>query len=348
MVLLNKRHRNLPALPIKEQTIFIKRLSQLLNQGYSIDEALNALKWYSKWRDITEYLMVELEKGRSFDQALADLNFHDSIVSFIHFAMYHGQLIDALNQSVELVQNHLAIIARFKQTIRYPMVLVFSFIILLFFIQTYIYPAFIQLYSSFTATSSIVFSAIRTINFLYYLIIIFISLFVLLVVIWIMAKEKLPMSLRLKVLNKLPIIRYYFKKQMTFLFSIHLSSLLEAGITLKDGLKIMVEQDDHSLLSYNCSLIQKDLTTGLPVSEAFRNHPYFSRELQHIFYHQNTNQRLKRDLLTFANLTIDQLQTSLEKGIKILHPTILAIVALCIIFVYLSILIPMLQLIQTI
>src|SRR5699024_12222961 len=62
-------------IPIREQTLLLKRIGQLLDQGYSILEALSRLRWYGKWDDILDSIIYQLESGQKFDQILADLQF---------------------------------------------------------------------------------------------------------------------------------------------------------------------------------------------------------------------------------------------------------------------------------
>ena len=155
------------ALSLQEQNYFLIRLSRLLDQHYTLLDALTVLQWNAKWEDHAKLIEYTLKEGNSLDTALARANFNTKIISFLFFAMKHGNIKKALQQSTQLIDQQLSLWKKFKQVTQYPIVLFFLFILLLYFIKTSVFPSFIQLFSTTAYTSDLTSFALSLINILF-------------------------------------------------------------------------------------------------------------------------------------------------------------------------------------
>src|SRR5699024_4503060 len=188
-------------IPIREQTLLLKRIGQLLDQGYSILEALARLRWYGKWDDILDSIIYQLESGQKFDQILADLQFDQRIVSFIYFALQHGNLVEAINHSVMFINQQINLFNKFKQALRYPILLISSFLVILFLVDLYVYPAFLQIYSTNAASSQVLTLSIWIVEFIFNLLYFMVIILLLALVSWKLVKNKLTIKQKAQLLN---------------------------------------------------------------------------------------------------------------------------------------------------
>ncbi|WP_017472303.1 competence type IV pilus assembly protein ComGB [Amphibacillus jilinensis] len=351
MVMLNQRvfdtSRSL-RLSLQEQIKLLNRLYRLLKHGYSLLAALDVLKRQKHWHEVIEYFQSELTKGKAFDDVLSDLAFDQKIVTFIYFASRHGNLIQTLQQAIQFVSQHMHLSNHFKKAIRYPIFLITSFLIILFFVHSLVYPSFLQLYSTATHTSSFLLVSIKVVDFIFAAFLFICLMLLLLIFIWFTYRNKLSIKQKARLIRHLPMVKHYIKKQVSFSVAIHLSSLLTAGLSLKDSLKIINDHNQHSLLSYYCSFLVSALEDGLTMEEALHQQGNFEHELTIIFEHNQSQHLLKRDLLSYSTFMLEDLQTTIKKLIRYIQPTVFMVIGISIILIYLSIMLPMLQLIQTI
>src|SRR5690625_5114837 len=92
-------------LRINQQVMLLEKLAELLDQGYPIIDALSIIKVNQRWQAVSDYLAEQLQAGRRFDSILEELHFDQQIVTFIYFALQHGNLTEAIRQSVQFIRS---------------------------------------------------------------------------------------------------------------------------------------------------------------------------------------------------------------------------------------------------
>lgn len=344
-VLRSSKHKKIP---IQEQILLLEKIGQLLNQGYSISDALKGLNWHPKWENTLNQIAYKLESGGIFDRILADLHFDQKIVSFIYFALQHGNLVDAINHSVKFINQQINLLNQFKQAIRYPLVLISSFLIVLFFVDLYVYPAFAQIYSTNQGSSEALTMAMTIVNFAFNSLYLSLLIILLMMISWFFMKDRLSIETKARFVTLLPFFSTFIKKYNSLMFAIYLSSLLEAGLSLKSALMLIVNHNKQLLLSYYCQSLLIELENGLSFEQALNKVGYFEKNLVQLFQNKVNRFILRRDLNTYATFSFEQLQLTTTKLINRIQPAVFFIIAVSIVLIYLSILLPMLQLIQTI
>ncbi|MCZ0704069.1 competence type IV pilus assembly protein ComGB [Natronobacillus azotifigens] len=341
----NKKKQPHP-LSLLEQSLFLKKLNRLLSQHYPLLEALRALQWNPKWKKTAIKMISSLKEGESFEVVLANLYFDKKIVSFVYFSLLHGNIREALQHSSELIDQQLFLIKKFEKIMRYPLVLLSIFLTLLYFVRTQVYPAFSQLFSTTTYTSVYRNVAIFIIDLIFNSLIILglgIGLFL---IIWFLCQKKFSTVQKIALYQRTPLIRYYVRANQTFLFSLHLSSLLKAGLSLKECIQFLKKQSELPILAHYSSYILEQLEDGCNVTSALPPCTLLDPDLRIIFQSDMNQKSLIMDLRMYAEYLLESVQAKLEKAMTLIQPIFFLFIAVSIIFIYLSILIPMFQLIQ--
>lgn len=336
------------ALSLDEQNKFLIRLTRLLDHHYTLLDALVAMQWNPKWEKPAREIIVTLKEGNSITIALEDAKFDPKIISFLFFAMAHGDIRKALKQSIELISQQLMLIQKFNQAMRYPLVLFIMFILLLYFIKTSVYPSFIQLFSSTTYTSDLTLFSIRLINVLFTMFAFGFLAICLCFIYWTIVKKSLTIETKLIFYKGIPFIKKFIQTHTTFLFSLHLSSLLQAGLSMKDCFEILSKQQQLPLLSYYCDILMKGLQRGQAISTILPSCTLLEHDISAIFQKNVTHDMLIKDLKMYADFLIELIEIKVKKIITRIQPIFFIVMALSIIFIYLSLLLPMFQLINTI
>ncbi|KRK74197.1 type II secretion system F family protein [Lacticaseibacillus nasuensis] len=106
------------------QVAALTTLAALLDAGFSLRASVAYLgvsqpQFQARWRQ----LETQLTAGGDFATGLADLGFHDAIVTQTTLATAHGQLALALRQAGELIDLQTRRVGRLRQLLVYPLLL---------------------------------------------------------------------------------------------------------------------------------------------------------------------------------------------------------------------------------
>ncbi|GAA5415493.1 hypothetical protein Pryu01_00517 [Paraliobacillus ryukyuensis] len=331
-----------------EQNKFLIRLTRLLEQDYSLIDALNAMKWNATWKEQINHLMGALKRGKSIDDALQQAKFDNKVVSFLYFANAHGNMSKALKQSIQLIEQNNQLWIKFKQAIRYPVVLFLLFISLLYFIKSYVFPAFMQLFASTAYVSNITLLALQIIQLFFHALIIGTLLIALTSLTWLLMQRHCNVETIITIYQRLPIMRLFAQTYTTFLFTLHLSSLLQSGLSLKRSLTVLTQQSHYQIIRYYSNMLIDHLAGGLSIEHILPSLHLLAPDLETIFFKNNNVEELAKDMRGFADHLLEQMQNKTKKIIAWIQPTFFVMMATSIIFIYMSLLYPMFQLIQTI
>lgn len=330
------------------QLMFLKRLYQLLQRGYSLNDALEIISWDKQLYDVVQTIRTCLFKGNHLDEALVRAKFHPLIVMYIYFVRINGDLISSLNKSIVMFEQRLLSLEKFKRVSRYPIILVMIFLFLLFMIRQYILPSYVEIFQ-FHATSA------HTVNGMLYIfnfvittiLLITIGLFIILIV-WKIVRKRLSIEKQIQIYAKLPIVRRILRMQTSFYFATYISLLLKAGLSMKHIIEHMEKQQEFPIIQYYASIMMQHLSKGYYLDGLLHSLPLIDRQLASLFKKHNHNDALQKDLATYADFIAEALEQKTMRAIMIIQPTTFSLLGIFIIFIYIALLWPMFQLLDSI
>lgn len=330
------------------QLTYLKRLHHLLDNGYSLIEALKIMKWDRMMRPIAQKMIQQLKQGKQLHDVFACTNFHHSIVSFLYFVHLNGNILASMEKAIEMTEYRLTYVNRFIQTIRYPIFLLFIFTILLFFMKRHILPSFLELFIHDTDAASTIHLSITIIDISISIVLFCIVLFLIALLLWHFYKRDLFMEKQIKFYSKLPIVKSILSMQTSFYFATHMSMLLTTGISMKHVLTILSKQKQLYIVSYYAQKMKSHVSKGQPLQTLFPQLFLLEKELGKIFHQNNNHYSLQKDLTIYANLLAENIQRKMMRMITIIQPIFFIVLASFIIFIYISLMWPMFDMIQTI
>ncbi|PXW91659.1 competence-related pilin export protein ComGB [Streptohalobacillus salinus] len=346
MVTLTPFHNKTKQLNLDQQLHFIEVLGQLLQQHYSINQALIIIQWQKQYQPLAQSLSLALTNGIRFDVALNQTGFHHQIVSFVHFALIHGNLTEAFVESTALIKQQLRIQQSFKKTMRYPLILIMSFLLMLFFTQHYVYPNFQQLYQTNQVESSLLTLSTQAVDIVFNLLVISAYLLIAGTIFILLSKRLLKTAKQLAMLSRIPIVfpllRYYF----SFMLATHIGALLESKLSIKECFVALTEKQSTNYFAFITNRLEQALSNGSSLDFAVLNETFLTEDLYQIFKKQEPHPQLKRDLTAYTRLLLDQLTQAVDRKLTMIQPIVFVTIAVSIVLVYLSILLPMLDMIQ--
>ena|SRR5690625_787452 len=341
-------YRNKQDLKEGHQLLFMQRLHRLLMSGYPLIKALQILEWDNELIVPTRIVREELIKGKYMDEAFQYAKFHHTIIAYLYFVRFNNDLSSSLDKAIRMFEQRVENRKKFTRIMRYPIALSFVFIMLLFFLKRNILPSFVELFqysedSSSTVLYSIIFIDIATTGFLIALMIALIGLLG-----WRLHRHKLPIEDQLKLYQKIPIYRSYVRMQTSYYFATHISMFLQTGMSMNKILDQMSKQKKLPIIAYYTQLMQLQLQNGFQLGPLLMNFPFIEQQIAYIFDHNQNNDTLEQDLRTYADYITENMEGKTTKIIMLIQPIFFIILAIFIIFVYMTLMWPMFQLIQSV
>ncbi|WP_028783197.1 competence type IV pilus assembly protein ComGB [Thalassobacillus devorans] len=337
------RSRSSVTLPQKIQVQFLDRMSHLLKKGYPLLEALTILTWDERFDRMAADITQELKSGKPIDVCMQATGFSRNIVSFLYFARVHRNLDEIFHQCSTMIQLENKYVNKFKQVIRYPVFLTLFLVIMLFVIDRTIFPAFVTMFQSQETVSKGLMAAVFVTGFVITSGKVIMALGVTAFIYWKFRKRTISLDKQLLFYEKIPILRDYHKLKTTFLFATHLHSILSTGISMKEALHVMSNQAHYPLLRHQADIILEQLEQGATIAQAIHHCQMFRTELTNIFHRTSDLTTLIRDLAMLSEMLTDMTREKLNKALEIIQPVFFIIIAVFILFIYGSIMLPMYQ-----
>ncbi|MEB6289978.1 type II secretion system F family protein [Staphylococcus xylosus] len=335
----------------KDKIRLLSKLKDLLEHGFTLSDSFDFLLQHTKIRSLETKLLIkaELQHGAYCSQILKLLKYPKSIIMLIYFAEMFGDLTDTLPHAQEYLLRNYKIKKRLFKTIQYPLLLLSIFIIMLIIINHTIIPEFQNLYHNMGVEISSVqrdlsFIILNLPSFIWYLLLVILLTLVLFWLLYI----KLPIHYKLKLMLSMPIVSKFFKLYKTFRLSSEFSLFYKNGISLQKIVDIYSEQKDDSYLNYLANALSSGTQKGLKLSEILTKLSCFEKELVIFIEEGEKKGRLEVELKLYSEIIIDKIQQSMQFIIKFIQPCIFLVIAIMIVSLYLVIMLPMFDLMQTI
>ena len=329
------------ALDNENKIYFIKRLYELIDHGYMLEDSLEFLLiQYEVSSDEIKIIKEKLSNGSKLSDILGYLGYSQLIVSKIKFAEDYGRIEDMLLE----VETYLTIrkIQQEKvlKTLRYPLFLTLTLICLIMVFNALVIPQFENIYTSSNIKMDL--QTIILIKSLYYIpkIISIIFLLILICIGYTFYTIKYKPNLFLKSLLYIPKVRNYSKLYFSYRFSMELSLFLMSGFSLKTALEVLVEENYDYYLTYFSKDILYELDNGISFEEAVAKIKYFDKSMKKFVSHGKNNGLIDKELKLFSELMLDTFLTSLDKSLRKLQPILFGILAVVIVGLYMVILLP--------
>ena len=329
------------ALDKENKIYFIKRLYELIDHGYMLEDSLEFLLiQYEVADDEIKKIKEKLSNGSKLSDILGYLGYSQLIVSKIKFAEDYGRIEDMLLEvetylSIQKIQQEKII-----KTLRYPLFLTLTLVCLIMVFNALVIPQFENIYTSSNIKMDL--QTIILIKSLYYIpkIISIIFLLILICIGYTFYTIKYKPNLFLKSLLYIPKVRNYSKLYFSYRFSMELSLFLMSGFSLKTALEVMVEENYDYYLTLFSKDILNELDQGIGFEDAIGKIKYFDKSMRKFVSHGKNNGLIDKELKLFSELMLDTFLTSLDKNLKKLQPILFGILAVVIVGLYMVILLP--------
>ncbi|WP_048717687.1 MULTISPECIES: competence type IV pilus assembly protein ComGB [unclassified Bacillus (in: firmicutes)] len=332
-----------------EQARFLKCIGELLDRGYSMAEAVQSSRYYMpecRLEDINA-CYGSLKGGDTFFENLVRLNFDRQVISFVYFAEKHGGFATAFQDASKMIQNKQDTIKKLRKILSYPLFLLLFTFILFFFVQSILIPKFNSIFLTMNINKNFFLLFVQIIgNVLPSLFAFLLLLLIACYVSYYVYFRKLDIIVQMNLLARIPFIGKIVRHYFSYLLSLQLSYLLSSGFSIYECLQFFEENKEQKLYSRIGILAISQLKKGDRLDQAFMLFTFLDKELFQIIQHGQENGKLDQEFYYYGNHCLMQIEENIQKTMKVFQPTLYSVVGILIVSIYLSVLMPMFQLLD--
>lgn len=334
---------------LKDQAIFLKRLSSLLEKGYSLNEAMTftSIDLSDEKKQDILFCLKELSKGVILRATFEKLKFHSEVLSYLYFSEKHGNLESALREGGELLHRKMIQHEKLKKVLQYPLFLFFTIGILMYISQSVIAPQFEQIYRSMNLKQSflteVLFFIFQGSTFFMVFVVILVIVGIIIYVVFfrkLLPQEKMRLSMSIPLWKKFALLlnSYYF--------SLQLSNLLKSGLSIYESLTVFEKQNLLPFYRDEAAWFIGHLKKGDRFEVLVARNDFYEKELTQVVAHGQANGHLARELYTYSQFVLERIETKMMKWVMLIQPAAYFAVGVTVLIMYLSMILPMYQMME--
>lgn len=328
---------------LKKKGEFLQQTGECLIEGYPLHLAVIIQTYHAKSyiKEEMNHFLEMVKEGMKLDQALAQIGIPEDICQFIFYAGEAGTLANGFveggkmllkqNQSKEIIQ----------KVLRYPLFLLWIFCLLFFFLTKYLFPNFIQLYQSLSIKLPMITRLLMNISkHMTLYIILLIVLFLLAALLFFLFFYRLSPILRFRLLIRIPYVSRMVQLYLTQYLAFHLGSLMKSGLTMNQAILIMKGRRSSVFFRQEAENLYWHLKEGGDFSGYMKQQSFYLPDFHQIIFQGEHNGMLGQMLYRYGLRLLKKMEQQLNALLKSLQPAVLIIVGILVLVLFLSIMIP--------
>lgn len=334
-----------------QQIELIVNLKNLLQYGFTLYQSFQFLNLQIKYKDkeLSSKILSEISNGASCSKILAMLGYSDTIVMQIYLAERFGNIVDTLDETVKFMKINRKSEQRLLKTLQYPLVLVSVFIGMIMMLNITVIPQFQQLYTSMNIKLSTFKKALSFfISSLPSLILITIFLILILTTSIKLIYNRLTMLYKINFMMKMPILSSYYKLFKTYFVTNELVLFYKNGITLQSIVDVYINHSSDPFRQFLGEYLLTYSEKGHGLPEILSNLKCFKPQLIKFIQQGEKRGKLEVELRLYSQILVKQIEDKAIRQTQFIQPILFLILGLFIVAIYLVIMLPMFQMMQSI
>ncbi|MFC4411130.1 competence type IV pilus assembly protein ComGB [Chungangia koreensis] len=335
---------------IGQEGDFLSRISELLDEGYTIHDAIMILLPHhttelQKARNITQ---ETFRNGKGTAEVLEAFGINQHRLLPIAIAEEHGRLASAVKAVAEQLKRQEVLKTKAKKLLAYPIILFIFMAILFSMFRIFFLPNMRQLGESRSSTGVDDFATISEMLLKVPDILILTMIFSVSISLlswkWLNTKSAKE---RLKTLLMIPGVSYWVKMLITSSFAREVGTMIQSGMSLQDSLETLRRQMNQTFLQVVSEKVRRKIVEGEKLSKAVQMEAFVS-DFHSFIEHGEYGGHLGKEMIIYSQLLEEKMEQVSLRILGILQPLLFSILAICILSAYLAILLPMYELLNTI
>lgn len=321
----------------KQRIDFVHLLGDLLENGFSLQQAFDFFTNANLFiPSVLQTVQRDLYQGKSLAVSFSQLNYSNDQVLQIELAETHGDLAQTLlgiAKQMLLVQRQRE---NFLKAVSYPLLLLVFLNIILLGMRFFLLPQLLA--GGMVQEKDFSVYLINAVPFIGLGMLIFLILLILCWQSWGKRKNYID---RFKILARIPFLGTLFSNYYSAYFALEWGKLFQQGLELHQIIECLLVIDGKSLMQELAADLAVRLAQGNTLAEELKRYPFLTKEFSRIVFQGEARGNLAKELLTYSQLVWRRFFNQLEFLCSWLQPLVFLIVALLIVSLYLTMLLPL-------
>ncbi|MGY4690277.1 competence type IV pilus assembly protein ComGB [Salibacterium sp. K-3] len=330
---------------------FLLKTGALLAQGYPLDQALQLLSWEQPYtiKEKIYQMAEELRTGAAFHEVLRLYDFPADVAAYVFFSEQGGFLADGLLGAGELYRKRIMARGSVQKLLRYPLVLLWVLFMIAVVMVNYLFPSFRTLFQSLNMDFPLLTRVmLQVFQYSPYAAAALLPLLLGGMFFYMKSFRHLTPHRQFTFLYRLPWIRSYLKLFLTYYFSLQFSSMLKGGVSIYEVCLVFEKQHHFPFFQEEGSRLKQKLKEGTSLSAAVAQAGWYREDMKFVIQHGQASGRLGEDLAFYGERMLEILEERMNKSLMVIQPVLFFMIGLVILGMFLSVFLPMFQLMSSI
>jgi competence protein ComGB len=331
------------------QGAFLYKLGLLLSKGYTLKEGIELLKSQlgKKEEGLLDESLLLLSAGGTLSEIFKKLRFPQNVVDSLIISSTSGNLQQSLMENGNYMKKKAEWKDRLNKTLRYPLFLLFLTFWMSFIFYQFLYPQFSLLFSSIKIEPPLItqlmldfLSRLPLIGLSFLILLLFVLLFTLAL------KRKAKPSTQIKLIMAFPLMNKVIQLMITYFFSLNFGALQKSGLSVSDALYVMTQNMSWGFYKEESMRLEQGLLDGKALPDLLKEKKYYTKELSHIVEFGQAHGDVGSDLIHYGDWLFIELEEHINKLIMRLQPLLFSIIGCLVLFLFMSLLLPMFKIME--
>lgn len=329
----------------KEKFIFTSELALAISNGLQIEEGLKMLAGFDAGVSrCAKKLMDIMQDGTSFVDALKQSNdFDEYMIQMVVVGQSIGNLDVVLKELSVYYERQKKLNYQIQDAITYPFVLILMMFVIVAALIFKVFPIFENILRQMSMSLSLMNTA-RILSYIgFFILLVILVCGVILYILYILYKKSSNKAWA----TKLPFFsKLNYQTEMTK-FTYILSLFVSSGYSLIDAVDVILQSIDHPLLKDKVVHVKERMLEGESLSKALVNEGVYDQGYGALLMAADESGHQDEVLKTLSKHYKEDLERMLSSFLNRLEPTMIAGLSLLVGFVLISIMLPLMNVLQT-
>lgn len=332
---------------MNKNLLFLENFYTLLNAGYSVEETLKVCQSLFDMQYIGD-MQKKLNEGYDIYYLFDEYPFPDIFKEYLQFYKNKNCLSEALEKSLKIYKTKQAYQTKLKSKLNYPLILLVFVFLFSFFVVFILLPNVNQLFSSFGIKKNFITQIFFSLFHLFPLILMVSFIFGVFFFIRLFYGLKHKQYKIIEQYLKLPIMKIVLQKYFSLKFALYYHELSLEDMDSSMIINILNQQMKNSDIKIVLYEMNNRINEGEAIEDILNDFEYFDQLFLTFFKMYLENPKQHQSIENYIQLTYKQIDFWVAQFIKYFIPFIYGFVALFVITIYISIIIPMMNVISDI
>lgn len=277
----------------------------------------------------------QMEQGTAFADSL-QLFISQDIYYQLKIAEQHGNLQQTIAQLGAFLNLKVQQQLKLKALLRYPVILLGLLGLLLLALKIFVFPEL----AVWQNDQGIITAKLTFLPWLWVgMAIVILTITILTLTKWV----KTSTMNRVNLLCQLPVVGKSYRQYYGYYLVTNFALLLQNGMGIKSICQMVQQFDKTSLLHQLGEVLERSLNSGQSPNRLIKQYPYLPHELIVFLNKGESITELGNELDIFSQMLFKRLIQSIERLLTLVQPLLFGVIAMVIVGMYLSIMLPIYQ-----